>query len=80
MRRCTGTGTGTYDAWQFDGTNAGFTGEQDFVWTDLFDAAASAQQPTGYGVSKLAGGPFSLGSVASAILRDLWTRARAEWS
>ncbi len=75
VQRCLPAAT-TYNAWEFDG--AAFPGNQDFVWTDLFDAAASAQTTTGYGVNLLPGGGKPLGA-ASAILQNLWTRASAEW-
>ena len=74
VRRC--RGSDKYDAWSFDGSI--FPSDQDFFWTDLFDASQSTQlEQTTYGVSKTASS-LTLGA-RSPVLERLWRNASAEW-
>jgi hypothetical protein len=79
--RC--TGTGTYDAWKFDGTayplpSAGNPppDDGDFYWRSLFDVAPVQQKTTAY-ATKLA--TAGLAADQSPVLHRLWTKALDEW-
>jgi hypothetical protein len=82
VTRC--TGTTTYLAWGFDGTEFPNPSDGkpppddgDFYWTSLYDPAAAKQIETDYAIKR---GSQTMRPKQSAILAWLWDAAKGEWS